>query len=122
MHLDSYNGDTKLYDINGNLKTVQKKLIEDEENEEEEENSSFENNNNIFDLKSGSSNNINTSPKKVDSEKNEILIEDSTIKEGITFNSFEILNLLGIGSFGKVCKVRNENIKQEFFNQAQITP
>ena len=106
MHLDSYNGDTKLYDINGNLKTVQKKLIEDEENEEEEENSSFENNNNIFDLKSGSSNNINTSPKKVDSEKNEILIEDSTIKEGITFNSFEILNLLGIGSFGKVCKVR----------------
>ena len=108
MHLDSYNGDTKLYDINGNLKTVQKKLIEDEENEEEEdESSSLDGNNNIFDLKLGSSNNIiNTTPKKVEIEKNEILIEDSTIKEGITFNSFEILNLLGIGSFGKVCKVR----------------
>ena len=108
MHLDSYNGDVKLYDINGNLKTVQKKIIEDEENEEEDENNSLDDNNNIFDLNLESNNNqiSNSNSKNIEKEKNEILIEDSSIKEGITFNSFEILSLIGVGSFGKVCKVR----------------
>ena len=31
MYLDSDTGDIKLYDINGKLKTVQKKLIEENE-------------------------------------------------------------------------------------------
>ena len=93
MRLDPYTGDIKLYDINGNLKTVQKKLLNDEDDEEEEENDSFSGNNNIFDIHNKNSN-------------NEILIEDASIKKGINFNSFEILSLLGVGSFGKVCKVR----------------
>ena len=106
VHLDSYTGDIKLYDINGKLKTVHKKLIEDEENEEEDDNSSLDSNNNIFDIKIESNNKqTNSSQKNIENEQNEILIEDSSIKEGITFNSFEILSLIGVGSFGKVCKV-----------------
>ena len=106
MYLDSDTGDIKLYDINGKLKTVQKKLIEENEEEEEDEDDGYDNNN-IFDLDLNSNNNkINNNPNFSENPNSEKLIEDSSIKYGITFDSFEILSLLGIGSFGKVCKVR----------------
>ena len=102
MHLDSETGDIKLYDINGKLKKVDQILINDKEEEEENEDDSF-NNNNIFNIDVDSNNNAHNFS---DNTNSEILIEDATIKHGITFKSFEILSLLGIGSFGRVCKVR----------------
>ena len=106
MYLDSDTGDIKLYDINGKLKTVHKKLIEENEEEEEDEDDIYDNNN-IFDIDLNSNNNkINNNPNFSENPNSEKLIEDSSIKHGITFDSFEILSLLGIGSFGKVCKVR----------------
>ena len=107
IEIDSYSGDFKLFDVNGKQKTLQKTLGDDEENEEEDENDSFDKNNNIFDIDNNLNNNqSNQKQNPAENEKVETLIEDSSKKEGITFDSFEILSLLGAGSFGKVCKVR----------------
>ena len=112
MHLNFDTGDIKLYDINGKLKTVHKKLIEENEEEEEDEDDGY-NNNNIFDLDLDSDNNQKNNKQNFSENSNsEILIEDASIKKGINFNSFEILSLLGIGSFGKVCKVRMKKTGQ----------
>ena len=97
LYLDSNTGEIKLYDINGKLKTIEVKQEEEEEEEDEDE-ENYINNNNINNI-----NNINT----ININNNtETLIEDASQKQGITFESFEILSLLGSGSFGKVCKVR----------------
>ena len=104
-HLDSLTGDIKLYDINGKLKTIE---IEPEENEEEEDEYE-ENNNKIEEI-----NNINNINTKNINKNSEILNEDASIKQGITFESFEILSLLGTGSFGKVCKVRLKKTNEIF--------
>ena len=103
LHIDSLTGDMKLFDVNGKLKTKQKDLIEDDEEEENEEDIYT---NNILELKTSLNNQYYNKQNSSDNADSEILIEDSTIKKGITFDSFEILSLLGVGSFGKVCKVR----------------
>ena len=107
MEIDSFSGEFKLFDVNGKQKTLKKTLGDDEENEEEDENDSFDKNNNIFDIENNLNNNqTNQKQNAAENEKIETLIEDSSKKEGITFDSFEILSLLGAGSFGKVCKVK----------------
>ena len=114
MHLESETGDIKLYDINGKLKTVHQKLIEDKE-EEEDEDDSYNSNNNIFDIDlDHNNNNIYNHSSFSDNINSDKLIEDATLKNGITFDSFEILSLLGVGSFGKVCKVRFKKTGQIF--------
>ena len=106
MHLDSNTGEIKLYDINGKLKTVHKKLTIDKEEEEDEDEDDNYNNNYIFDLDLKSNNNQLKNTNFSENSNSEILIEDAAKRNGITFNSFEILSVLGVGSFGKVCKVR----------------
>ena len=107
MQLNSDTGEINLYDINGKLKKINKQLINDDvEEEEDEDNDEYKSNKNIFDLGLNSNNNkINHSniSENIDSE---ILNEESSKRKGINFNSFEILSLLGVGSFGKVCKVK----------------
>jgi len=123
LYLDSITGEIKLYDINGKLKTLEKENEEEEEEEDEEENGNANNKNmNEKNIKSGNKinniqnkNNINININTTNSNKNtELLIEDATIKQGITFESFEILSLLGEGSFGKVCKVRLKQTSEIF--------
>ena len=105
LYLDSNTGEIKLYDINGKLKTIEVKQEEEEEEEDEDE-ENYINNNNINNI-----NNINT----ININNNtETLIEDASQKQGITFESFEILSLLGSGSFGKVCKVRLKKTNEIF--------
>ena len=128
LHLDSITGDIKLYDINGKLKIIEiEKKEEEEEEEEDEEKEEKDNeikNNNIINekkLNENSENKINNIQNnnnvnhQANSKKNkELLLEDATIKQGITFESFEILSLLGSGSFGKVCKVRLKQTNEIF--------
>jgi serum/glucocorticoid-regulated kinase 2 len=110
LHLDSITGDIKLYDINGKLKTIE---IENEEEEEEEDEENEITNKNIINEKNNNINHLN--PINTNSNKNlDLLIEDATIKQGIKFESFEILSLLGSGSFGKVCKVRLKQTNEIF--------
>jgi serum/glucocorticoid-regulated kinase 2 len=110
LHLDSITGDIKLYDINGKLKTIE---IENEEEEEEEDEENEITNKNIINEKNNNINHLN--PTNTNSNKNlDLLIEDATIKQGIKFESFEILSLLGSGSFGKVCKVRLKQTNEIF--------
>ena len=113
LNLDSITGEIKLYDINGKLKTIEVEPEdddnEDEEKEEEEDNNNKINENEINNkqLRLSCIPNINRININISNNlNNELLIEDSSIKHGITFESFEILSLLGSGSFGKVCKVR----------------
>ena len=123
LHLDSITGEIKLYDINGKLKTLEKENEEEEEeeDEEEEENENTDNKNtNEKNTKSGNKinniqnkNNININTTNTN-KNTELLIEDATIKQGITFESFEILSLLGEGSFGKVCKVKLKQTNEIF--------
>ena len=122
LYLDSITGDIKLYDINGKLKTIEiEQEEEEEEGEEEEENEekNINNNKNVIKInnnaenvqKIGNNNNINS----ININKNqETLIEDSSQKEGITFESFEIIGLLGSGSFGKVYKVKLKKTNEIF--------
>ena len=130
LHLDSITGDIKLYDINGKLKTIEIDKEEEEEEEEEEQekeekdnenknkNKSIINEKKLNENNGNKINNIqnnNNIKHQANSNKNtELLIEDSTIKQGITFESFEILSLLGSGSFGKVCKVRLKQTNEIF--------
>ena len=109
FHLDSITGDIKLYDINGKLKTIE---IEAEENEEEEEEYEENNNNKIHNIEENK--NINDTNIKNINKNSEILNEDASLKQGITFDSFEVLSLLGTGSFGKVCKVRLKKTNEIF--------
>jgi tRNA A-37 threonylcarbamoyl transferase component Bud32 len=109
FHLDSITGDIKLYDINGKLKTIE---IEAEENEEEEEEYEENNNNKIHNIEENK--NFNDTNIKNINKNSEILNEDESLKQGITFDSFEILSLLGTGSFGKVCKVRLKKTNEIF--------
>ena len=109
FHLDSITGDIKLYDINGKLKTIE---IEVEENEEEEEEYEENNNNKIHNIEENK--NFNDTNIKNINKNSEILNEDASLKQGITFDSFEILSLLGTGSFGKVCKVRLKKTNEIF--------
>ena len=114
MHIESETGNIKLYDINGKLKTVHKKLIEDKE-EETDEDDSYNSNNNNFDIDlEHDNNNIHNHSNISDNIYSNKLIEDATLINGITFDSFEILSLLGVGSFGKVCKVRFKQTGQIF--------
>ena len=113
MHLNSDNGEIKLYDINGKLKTINKPLINDDAGEEEDEDDDdFKNNKNIFDLDLDSNNNKISDQIRSEHIYSEILNEESSKRKGINFNSFEILSLLGVGSFGKVCKVRLKKTKK----------
>ena len=126
LHLDSITGDIKLYDINGKFKIIEieKEEEEEEEEQEKEEKDNEIKNNNIINekkLNENSENKINNIQNnnnvnhQANSKKNkELLLEDATIKQGITFESFEILSLLGSGSFGKVCKVRLKQTNEIF--------
>ena len=127
LHLDSITGEIKLYDINDKLKEIEVKEEENEEDDEEEDeeeinckiNNKQENLNrsgntgNKLNDKDSNNNIIHIS--SINSNKNsEILIEDATLKQGITFESFEIISLIGSGSFGKVCKVRLKQTNEIF--------
>ena len=107
MQLNSDTGEINLYDINGKLKKINKQLINDDvEEEEDEDNDEYKSNKNIFDLGLNSNNNKINHQNISENIDSEILNEESSKRKGINFNSFEILSLLGVGSFGKVCKVK----------------
>ena len=119
LHLDSITGDIKLYDINGKLKQIEIEPEEDDEEEDEDEENiknkiknKEENENKINKIQNN--NNINQINTINVNKTSEILNEDSSVKQGITFESFEILSLLGSGSFGKVCKVRLKQTNEIF--------
>ena len=121
LHLDSITGEIKLYDINGKLKEIEVEAEEEDKEEEDEENNNLNinkinenkiNDNNEDTIKNNNKININQNIQ--DKSNVELLIEDSAIKHGITFDSFEILSLLGVGSFGKVCKVRLKKTNEIF--------
>ena len=98
LTLDSFTGEINLYDINGKLKEIKNK-----KDENINDNSNSQSCKNLVSV-----NRININ----DSINNELIDDDSN--NGINFKSFEILSVLGIGSFGKVFKVKYKKTKEIF--------
>ena len=125
LYLDSLTGEIKLYDINGKLKKIEIEKEDDYEDEEEENYklNYINNNNENLNRNGNNGNKINNQQNnkninqlnKINLNKNiDRLIEDASEKKGITIDSFEILGLLGSGSFGKVCKVKLKQTNEIF--------
>ena len=99
------NNDGKMFQITNNGRMVISK--------KQSENITSSNKSSNTQTEQNSSSNNSTQQKKqrrpnpyTSMDKEEKLFEDSTLTKGITYESFEILDCLGAGTFGKVFRVR----------------